>query len=213
MASVNDSNRTQDLLQRIRGGDRAAREELLELHRNYLRRVIDLRISPELRRRVDPSDVVQETQMISDRRLNDYLRREPMPFRLWLRKTAIEQLIAEHRRHVGAQKRSVMREVPISDVSSIAIAESLLRGGPSAQMAARERTEAIQSAMLELNENDQEVLLLRHAEGLSNAEAAEVLQIDPSAASKRFGRALMRMHAILANNDRTQSRSGDQHGR
>ena len=46
-----------------------------------------------LRARVDPSDVVQEAQMEVVRRMDDYLKRRPMPFRLWLCKTAKERLL------------------------------------------------------------------------------------------------------------------------
>lgn len=200
-----DSERTDQLLQLVREGDNSARDLLLNLHRQYLRQIIDLRMAPELRRRLDPSDVVQETQMVSNRRLDDYIERRPMAFRLWLRKTAIEQLIDMYRRHVGAKKRTVRREIPISDVSSLCLARSLFQDGPSAHLAAEEKAECIRQAMVEIGKSDQEILFLRHAEGLSNAEAAELLSIKPSTASKRYGRALIRLHAILSKQDNTKS--------
>jgi RNA polymerase sigma-70 factor (ECF subfamily) len=46
---------------------------------------------------------------------------------------------------------------------------------------------------------DREVLVLRHFEQLSNAEAAQVLEIRESAASKRYVRALLRLKEILQN--------------
>ena len=48
-----------------------------------------------------------------------------------------------------------------------------------------------------LGEADREVLVLRHFEQLTNGEAAEVLQLQPSAASKRYIRALRRLKGIL----------------
>jgi hypothetical protein len=44
---------------------------------------------------------------------------------------------------------------------------------------------------------DREVVVLRHFEELSNIEAAEVLGIETSAASKRYIRAIRRLKAIL----------------
>jgi RNA polymerase sigma-70 factor (ECF subfamily) len=44
---------------------------------------------------------------------------------------------------------------------------------------------------------DREVLVLRHFEQLSNTEAAQVLEIRESAASKRYVRALQRLKEIL----------------
>ena len=101
-----DSTETQDLLERLRAGDRAALDQLLSRHRSFLRRLIDLRLDPTLRARVDPSDVVQETQLEAARRIDDYLRRSPMPFRLWLRMTAEKRLNALWRQHAEAARRA-----------------------------------------------------------------------------------------------------------
>jgi DNA-directed RNA polymerase specialized sigma24 family protein len=55
---------------------------------------------------VDPSDVVQETQLEAMRRLEDYLKREPLPFRLWLHKTAQKRLWLLRREHLGVRDPS-----------------------------------------------------------------------------------------------------------
>ena len=52
-----DSAETQLLLQQARAGDGQAAERLFARHRPYLRQVVDLRLDPALRPRVDPSDV------------------------------------------------------------------------------------------------------------------------------------------------------------
>jgi RNA polymerase sigma-70 factor (ECF subfamily) len=49
-----------------------------------------------------------------------------------------------------------------------------------------------------MDPTDREVLALRHFEELSNTEAAAVLGLDKSAASKRYARALIRLKEILA---------------
>jgi DNA-directed RNA polymerase specialized sigma24 family protein len=46
----------------------------------------------------------------------------------------------------------------------------------------------VRNAVLALAEADREILLLRDYEGLSNQEAAQVLQLSISAASQRYGR-------------------------
>src|SRR2546425_7738206 len=73
-----DSAETRRLLEQVRSGDERAFERLFARHRPYIRRVVALRLDPELRRRVDPSDVIQETQLEAFRRLDDYLKRRPM---------------------------------------------------------------------------------------------------------------------------------------
>src|SRR5262249_54789280 len=97
-----DSVETERLLEEARTGDPQAFNRLFVRHRSPIRGVIEIRMDPRLRARVDPSDVVQETQMEAFRRLADYLERRPMPFRLWLRETAQERLQMLQRRHVRA---------------------------------------------------------------------------------------------------------------
>jgi RNA polymerase sigma-70 factor (ECF subfamily) len=55
----------------------------------------------------------------------------------------------------------------------------------------------LQEALNSMDPIDREVVVLRHFEELSNVEAAEVLGIEPPAASKRYIRALRRLKAIL----------------
>src|SRR5438270_13387403 len=83
-----DSTETRALLEQAQAGDDSAVRKLLSKHQAYLLRVISVRLDPQLRARIDPSDVVQETHLEAFRCLPDYLARRPMPFRLWLRKTA-----------------------------------------------------------------------------------------------------------------------------
>ncbi len=193
------SPETELLLQRLREGDQAAFEQLFAEHRPYLHRVIELRLDDRLRGRLDTSDLVQETQMEAFRRLEDYLRRRPMPFRLWLRKTAQERLITAQRQHLGAALRTVDREVPLPDQSSLLLARQFQAAGstPSQRLEKAELASRMRAVLAELGEADREILVLRNLEELSNQEAAEVLQIEPAAASQRYGRAVLRLRRLL----------------
>ena len=53
----------------------------------------------------------------------------------------------------------------------------------------------------QLSENHREMLTLRHAEGLSTNEVADILVIDPNTARQRYGRAIRRLHQLLTDND------------
>ena len=192
----NDSTQTEDLLTRISRGDHAAVDLLLEAQRNYLRRLIDLRMENDLRGRVDPSDVVQETLLVVSRRVDDFIERRPTTFRLWIRRKAIERLIELRRKH-RAGKRSVRREMRLSDASSMAVARRLLGDSPSQALDRQDLANRARLAIQSLNELDREVLLLRHVEELTNAEVAELLDINPDAASKRYGRAIRRLSEIM----------------
>src|SRR5262249_50702638 len=101
-----DSAQTQSLLEQAQTGDRQAFEELFARHRPYLRQLVDLRLDPKLRTRVDPSDVVQEAHLEAFRRLNTFLRERPMPFRLWLRQIAYDRTLKAWRQHRGTARRA-----------------------------------------------------------------------------------------------------------
>jgi RNA polymerase sigma-70 factor, ECF subfamily len=194
-----DSEQTRNLLARVRGGDRPALDRLLAEHRPYLHRLVELRFDPQLRPRVDPSDVVQDALLEAARRIDDYLRRDPMPFWLWLRQTACEQMVTVQRRHLGAACRAAGREQPLPTTSSVLLARQLLADEPtpSELVAGEELADRVRQALVRLDPDDQTIILLRNYEGLSNQQAAAALGIDPAAASKRFGRALLRLRAAL----------------
>jgi RNA polymerase sigma-70 factor, ECF subfamily len=202
-----DSAETQRLLQQARAGDRQGFEQLLAMHRPYLRRLVELRLDPRVRPRVDPSDVVQEAQIEAVRRLADYLRHSPMPFRLWLRQLAHDRLLMMHRRHVQAARRDVGREVALPEHSSLLLARQLLAAGstPSEKLDQQELARRVREAVAQLPEADREVLLMRTFEGLSFDEVGCLLGVDPDAARKRHGRALLRLHQLLSEGGLTES--------
>jgi RNA polymerase sigma-70 factor (ECF subfamily) len=197
---ANDSTETNELLRQAAGGSRQAFDRLFGRHQLDLHEFIARRLDPRVRARIDPSDVVQETQLEVLRRLADFLQRQPMPFRLWLHKTAYERLLMLHRQHIGAARRAVGRELPLPDRSSVLLAQQLLAPGssPSGQCDRRERVRRVRQVVAQLPEADREVLVMRDLDGLSYQEVGCLLEIDPAAARKRHGRALLRLHQLLA---------------
>jgi RNA polymerase sigma-70 factor (ECF subfamily) len=208
MAEVTpDSAETSGLLAQAGAGERRAFERLFDRHRAYLLRVVAARLDSGASARIDPSDVVQEAQLEAYRRLPDYLAARPMPFRLWLRKTAQERVLMARRQHLQARRRSATREVPLPDRSSLLLARPFLAAGstPSQKLRRVELADRVRQAVARLTEADQEILLLRTYEGLSNQEAAYVLGLDPATASKRHGRAVLRLHRLLVDGGLTES--------
>lgn len=195
-----DSEETCRLLERIRGGDQQAVETLLARYRPDLRSFIEARLDPRMAARLDASDIVQEAQLEVSRRLADYLERQPMPFHLWVRRTAFERLLDVERHHLKRARRSVDREMALPERSSWLSAQPLVTKGssPSKQLAARELAQRVSHAVAQLAQSDREVMLMRHAEGLSFDEIARLLDIEPATARKRFGRALIRLQKLLS---------------
>jgi RNA polymerase sigma-70 factor (ECF subfamily) len=192
-----DSSHTRGLLEQVRRGDRAALSWLLERHRDGLYAFLDFHLDPDLRARLDPSDLVQETQLEVLRRIEDFLGRQPMPFHLWLRKTAYERLLNLRRDH-RRDRRAVGREVPWPERSSLLLARAFLgHSSPSQRAEAREFADRVRRAVADLAEADREVLLMRRVEALPYEEVACLLGIEPAAARKRYGRALIRLQKVL----------------
>jgi RNA polymerase sigma-70 factor (ECF subfamily) len=191
------------LLEQARLGNKEARAQLLERHRGRLHKMVACRLDRRLAARVDASDVVQEVLAEADRKLDRYLRDEPLPFFPWLRQLAWEQLTALYRRHVRAQKRSVRREEPdvldMPEDSVAKLASRLVNSGsaPDQRLLRKELQEHMRQALRRLRKREREVLLLRHMEQLSVADTAAVLGISPGAVKVRHLRALDRLRALL----------------
>ena len=201
MTYSTDSAETSALLERIAAGDSAALDRLLNLHRDYLRRVVQMQIEPELGARIDASDVIQETLIVVCNRIDDFIQRRPTSFRIWMRRKVLEQLIDQRRRHIKAKKRSVYTERSLPHGSSMTIARALFLETPSQILGRIEIRQQVQRLIENLCQKDREILSMRHVEGLSNAEVADVLHIDPSTARKRHGRALRRLQQEFAQNN------------
>ncbi|MBX9627036.1 MAG: sigma-70 family RNA polymerase sigma factor [Gemmataceae bacterium] len=192
--------------QLLAGGPTAA-GDLIARHLPLIRQTVEFRMDRLLRARVDPEDVAQEAALRIAGRLSDYLARRPMPFHLWARRTAQEALIDVRRQHVEAGCRAAGNEVPLPDQSSFQLAHHLAAAAPPASKLARaaEAADLVRGAIAALDEADREVILLRNYEGLSNADAAAVLGLDISAASKRYARALLKLRQLLNADDLTRS--------
>ena len=204
MAATN-SEEISCLLQRAAAGDQAVWGDLLERHRPRLRRMVELRLDPRLQGRLDASDVIQEAYLTASGQLAEYLEQQTIPFYLWLRLVTSQKLVVLHRMHLGTKARDANRQISIDrgvlpTASSAALASKLIGREPSPSEAAGvvEQRRWLQKALNRMNPLDREVLALRHFEQLTNAETAQVLGLEPSAASKRYVRALERIKEILS---------------
>jgi RNA polymerase sigma-70 factor, ECF subfamily len=210
-----DSPQTVELLAGARAGDPTAIDQLLDRHRDSLRRMVGMRLDKQVTRRVDVSDVVQDVLVEANRRLQDYLENPAMAFHLWIRQIAKDRIIDAHRRHRVSAKRSVDREQPLAakgviDQSTMDLAGQLCdpQLTPAAAATQQELAVHVQSAIERLDDRNREIILMRHYEQLSNQDIAQVLGLTEPAASMRYLRALKRLRALL--DDDTLFDSGEE---
>jgi len=199
-----DQSKTQELLSGARQGDDSAVNRLLDRHRQAVRRMVQLRLDHKVQVRVDVSDIVQDVLVEANRRLPQYLANPAMSFHLWVRQIAKDRIIDAHRRHRGSAKRSVDREQPLAvpsaqDHSTYELAVQLRDREltPAAAATRQEMARLVEGAMSQLNEQDCEIIVMRHHEQLSNSEVAEALGLSEPAASMRYLRAVRRLRELL----------------
>ena len=186
-------------------GDKSAMVELFEEHRHRLKRMVELRMDGRLRGRVDASDVVQEAYVDLAQQLDNYSKDPKLPFFLWMRRITGQRLAKLHRSHLGTKKRNAALEVSLyrgrmPQATSFALASQLVGRFTSAsgKVMRAERQIRLQAVLNSLDENDREVLALRHFEQFSNSEVAALLEMSESAAGMRYLRALRRLKQELA---------------
>ena len=187
-----NNDQTRRLLDDAKDGSASAVDRLLGEFREPLRQVIRLRLDPVLTRRVDASDIVQDVLIEANQRLTEYLKNPAMPFHLWLRHLAQDRIIDTHRRHRQAQRRSIDREQNIqppawADQSSVQLVAQLIDGEQTPASAAihQELQRRLNEMLDQLDDDDREIILMRHHEQLSNEDVAAALDLTEAAASMR----------------------------
>ena len=191
---------TVELLGGAQQGDPHAVDRLMDRHRESLHRMVECRLNQGVARRVDASDVVQDALLTASRRLAEYLENPSMPFHAWLRQLTRDRLADVYRREL-ADKRDVAREqrAPASERSSLdPLAQARdAQLTPAAMLLRKEFAERFQHAVEQLDEGAQEIILMRHAEQLTNSQAAELLGLSEAAAGMRYLRALRQLKSVL----------------
>jgi RNA polymerase sigma-70 factor (ECF subfamily) len=189
-----------ELIRQAAAGDRSARDRLFSHYRPRLARMVRLRLNRHLQGRIDESDIVQEASLEAARRLDEYLADPEQPFYLWLRYIAGRKLIDIHRRQLGTRRRDAARELsldkgPLPAADSASLAARLLGKLTSpSQAASRAETRLkVQEVLNGMDPLDREILALRHFEQMTNPEVARTLEMNESAASSRYVRALKRL--------------------
>lgn len=198
-----DGPETELLLARAAAGDAGARDELLNRYRAPLRRMVSIRMDRRIAARVDPSDVVQEAMKDAHARLSDYFAEPNLSFYPWLRRIAWDRLVDMYRVHIGAERRSVLREEaeapPLNDESVAQLAQQMVTNStnPGQRAMLSELQTRMKLALVQLKPHDREILVLRYLEQLGVEEIAAVLGITATAVTSRHLRALQRLRRRL----------------
>ena len=174
----------------------AFRDRLLSLARK--------RLNPILLRRFAYEDILQETYAAAVKRLSFFNADPEVPLYFKLRTILLQTIADVERRHLKAEGRDVYKEVDAdgpadgenADLQGLDVVAADVTS-PASRGDRDERHALLRNAIAALPENDRQIILLRHFDGMGNAEAAAALGIEPKAASIRHVRALERLQKKL----------------
>ncbi|TWU51876.1 sigma-70 family RNA polymerase sigma factor [Rubripirellula reticaptiva] len=198
------SEETNDLTHLARPGDESSLADLFQQHRVQLRSMVAFRMDANLRSRVDPSDVIQESFLDLAKRFDDFKSKQEMSPLVWMRLVTMERLMAVHRRHVDTQMRDARRDVSIDrdmgfGATSVSLAAALMDrlSSASGKLIRSEQKAKLHELLEQMDPDDREIIALRIFEGVTNGEAAEILKLTKQTTSKRFVRAIERLRSKM----------------
>jgi RNA polymerase sigma-70 factor (ECF subfamily) len=200
---MNDLEKAPDsLIERARGGERSARERLLESFRNYLRLLAFTGMGDALKDKADPSDLVQETLLKAHANFLDFRGRNEAELAGWLRQILARNLIDFGRRYYGTEARQVARERSLEELldhSSLALAKLVPVGGssPSEHAQRRELSVVLADALADLSSDYRDVIMLRSLEERTWEDVARRMGRTIGAVRVLWARALARLRPLI----------------
>jgi RNA polymerase sigma-70 factor, ECF subfamily len=171
--------------------------QLLEEHRPKLLAMVRRRLDPSLSVRVDPEDILGEAFLRARKRWPRFIAEGKMQAYPWLYRIALDCVLEAWERATRG-RRDIRAELPWPEQSSLQLGLGLIDTGTSpTEAAAREELRHRMTRVLGLlRQKDREILRMRHEDGLSHAETAEVLGLTENAATVRYVRALRRLREL-----------------
>ncbi|MCG8648670.1 MAG: sigma-70 family RNA polymerase sigma factor [Pirellulales bacterium] len=171
-------------------GDQAAVGQLLEAYRGYLRTIARRRMSGALARRVDPSDLVQQTMLEAHQGIDRILTSDQSHLRASLRKILTCNVANAIRDHLHADKRNLAREC----AGSAAGYEPPDRlTSPSMTVAKQETLKQFTELIDRLPKDQATAIRMRYFECASVGEIGEALGRSRVAAAGLLKRGLMEL--------------------
>ena len=204
--SQSDSGAHDRLVTQARAGNANAFAQLFERYSNLVRMTLRSQISPELRAKVDASDLLQETFLTASRSMAEFEGNEPETFVRWLQVIAARRVADAYRRYFDFEKRDLRKEVPLdqllarSDRSAARLVEQLAdsASGPLSVAHRHEQALRLADAMAALPEHYREVLQLRYLEERPLGEIAELLGRTKGSTAMLMARAIEKMKELLS---------------
>jgi RNA polymerase sigma-70 factor (ECF subfamily) len=172
-----------------------------EQFRGYLHTLARIQTDPRLARKLDASDVVQETLLRAHQCREQFRGHTAEELKAWLRRILTTTLL-DAVRDLGRAKRDAGRERSLDaalDASSCRLAAFLAadQSSPSASAQKHERFLALAEALARLPDDLREAVLLKHCHGLAVAEISARLGRTPASVAGLLRRGLQQLRQLL----------------
>ncbi len=192
------------LLEQARRGSTEALGQVLQLYRNYLTVLATTQLDRRLRRRVNPSDLVQDAMLAAHSDFAKFRGGSERELLAWLRQILINCLHHVIETHLRAKMRDMRREISVEnlgaalDRSACNFAQVLADRGPSpsAPIQQRERAVALADQLSRLPPKYRDVIILRNLQGLSFDEVADRMDRKPGTVRMLWLRAMEKFKQI-----------------
>jgi RNA polymerase sigma-70 factor, ECF subfamily len=192
---------TDHLLDRARSGDMDAVGSLLQRYQTFLLLLAKRRLSGRLQARVDAADLVQQTLLEAQRDLPAFRGSTEEELVVWLKQILHHNVQQSIQRHWEAKKRSLQQECsldqPWNDGIALRDCVAADQTSPSQRAMRGEAAVRLATAIGALPDDQQEAVRLRHLEGYSLKQLAEVMGRSETAVAGLLKRGLKRLRDQL----------------
>jgi RNA polymerase sigma-70 factor, ECF subfamily len=168
--------------------------DVLERYRTYLRSIASPQLGSALARRMDASDLVQQTFLEAQRQLDVLFGCDEPQLRAALRHILRCNLANAIRDHLHAGKRQAGREEHRNDDELVG---SNTDPSPSMQLAHRELADRFVELIGQLSPDQADAVRMRYFEGLSVGDIAAALGRSRTAAAGLIKRGLVQLRAAF----------------
>ncbi len=186
----------QELLERVRNGEREAYRPLVERHQASLFRMAFARVRDE----EDARDIVQGAFIKAWTHLDGF--RQDASFLTWMRRI-VENLCTDHARKKIRRKTGSYDDAIATRDEDGTILDGHQADDPAKALQNRQIRERIGAALDQLSEEQRQILLLREIDGLSYKEIAEHIGIPEGTVMSRLFYARKRIQGLLRAEDET----------
>jgi RNA polymerase sigma-70 factor, ECF subfamily len=176
-----------------------AADRSIERYRDYLRLLARLQLDPRLQRKLDPSDVVQQTLLKAHQNRAQFRGQSEAELAGWLRRilsNTLTDAVRSFRLELGAE-RSLERSL---EDSSARLEAWLVAPGESPDGRARrhEQMLAVADALALLPDDQRSAVEFHHLKEIPVAEIAEIMGRSEASVAGLLRRGLKRLRELLA---------------